>query len=78
MENPELLMTVDELDEREWTYLGGVFDIDCEGGFGMIYCRDGLFAVFDKRESGIAFVRYLTRLDTLESIRSLRTSRLLS
>ena len=78
MGNPELLMTVDELDEREWTYLGGVFDINCEGGFGLVYCKAGMFAVFDKREGEIAFVRYLTRLDTLESICSLSESRLLT
>ena len=78
MENPEFIMTTNELDEQEWTYLGGVFDLDCEGGFGLVYCKAGIFAVFDKRESEIAFVRCLTRLDTLESIRSLRTSRLLT
>lgn len=78
MENPEFIMTADELDEREWTYLGGVFDIDCEGGFGLVYCKAGIFAVFDKSESEIAFVRCLTRLDTLESILSLSESRLLT
>jgi len=78
MKNPEYFMTTNELDEQGWTYLGGVLDLGCEGGFGLVYCKAGIFAVFNERESEITFVRYLTRLDTLESLISLRASRLIT
>lgn len=78
MENPKLISTVDELDEREWTYLGGVLDLNCEGGFGLVYCKASIFAVFEKRESEVIFLKYLTREEALESILSLRASRLLT
>ena len=78
MGNPKLILTVDELEEREWTYLGGVLDLNCEGGFGLVYCKTGMFVVFDKRDSEIFFIKYLTREEALESIFSLKASRLLT
>jgi len=78
MENPKLITTIDKLHEREWTYLGGVLDLNCEGGFGLVYCKAGIFVVFDKRQSEVIFIRYLTREEALENILSIRASRLLT
>ena len=78
MENPKLIVTIDELKEREWTYLGGMLDLDCEGGLAQIYCKADKFAVFDKRDSEVFFIKFLTREEALESILSLKTLRLLT
>jgi hypothetical protein len=75
MKNPKLITTI---DEREWTYLGSVLDLKCEGGFGLVYCKAGIFAVFDKRQNELIFIRYLTREEALENILSIRASRLLT
>ena len=78
MENPKLIVIIDELNEREWTYLGGMLDLNCEGGFGLVYCKAGIFAVFDKQDSEVFFIKFLTREEAIGSILSLKASRLLT